>query len=1015
MTMTQWAKKIARIALILLLSGCAGPSVVDPLAERHVQWQEQVNKGDKALQNKDFQTAIEAYQAALKIKPAERGTQLKIAEIYFQQGEYENARDAFAAFLKLEPRNVNALNYLGYIYEDKLKDYQAAAQQYEQVLEISPRNLYALVHLGLVYTQLHRLNEAEQVFQQALAIDPQVTRSESKSLHNYLGLVYEERGEIDRAIAELELSIRLFPNDAWARKRLDVLLDTVDISTVDTDQAFNDSELQAGTAKSLIVRSDVPPCTKERVEIAELHVLLNLGEDYNYGRNTFSTSVRLQIEGFDTIGNRHYGPKDAELEINEQTPEKLRIFNIPVFAFDPNQPDITDHKNARFDIEILGYSGDGNVSNDVNLEVFYTEKLAVDARHISEPSQPIVSLEPILSPTNPQTFRWQTECPNIPNYQFQLLRLYNKDASKTAVTDITAVVDWSQALTLETGSSETSLTLTIAEGTGFYIWRVRPIGNYYEGGIANDANWGLWSDTPTDGDIPLNALGGPLPAYAFFYNQFDDDKNWIYTRTFTEDNKIAEQITYANGLLQVKQDQKRLQSNDIVLVNQTVYDYSGRPALSSLTAPVTSNALNYIDQFLQHNGELYSAAHFDADNRYRDPAAMQAGPLHDYYSDLNPDLTIPIAQGYPFLQTLYYGDGTDRVKEQSGVGETHRIKPDLAESRTVKKYHSGVSDAELIRMFGDEAPDDTSVSKIITLDPNKTTSVVYINAKGDTIATCLSVNGGDANLLDALPSRASAAQDIVEDIEGDTPCGDGCLESSETKTFTEEIVVTLEYTITPGNVEGPCPDSLDSCQSCDYEVYFTIQRLDEPDPDFPVGWSLVVEPGACDAETWTWSESYTLPPGSYQISRRIQGRTQSDTPGNTHLDDRIDALKSTLESDISSVINPIYAFLDDSNLEGLYAHLGVQDDDDEPITIDAGCCEIDIPIIRCEDLTCPEDMDFERFFDEYWADEPDYIGTDTSGNLKYLPGYSPGEFNALISNMLDDPNLTEPYDCDALW
>lgn len=782
------------------------------------------------------------------------------------------------------------------------------------------------------------------------------------------------------------------------------------VVVIDTDQTFDDSELEAGVTKKLTIRSDEPPCTEERTESAELNILLNLGEDYNYGRNAFSTSVKLQVIGYDSYisgGDEKFDSGELTLAINEQIPEKLRIFTI--FTYDPYDEMTTDHQIKRFEISIVNYDRHERVAGDINLEVFYTEELAVEAKHPTEPDQPIVFVEPILSPTNPQTFRWQTECPKIPNYQFQLLRLHNKDPDRTIDNDIIAEVDWGRALTLEIGSSETSLTLTVAEGSGFYIWRIRPVGNFYKDGIANDDNWGVWSDAPISGDIPLNT-STPLPLYAFFYNQFDDNKNWIYTRTFTEDSKIAEQITYADGLLHAKQCQKRLQSDDFVLVSQTVYDYSGRSALSSLPAPITSNALSYIDRFLQHDGELYSPAHFDADERYRNPASISAGPLYDYYSDLNTDLTIPSAQGYPFRQTLYYGDGTDRVKEQSDAGETHRIKPDLAESRTVRKYHSGVSDDELIRIFGDEAPSDTFVSKVITIDANKTSRVTYINASGDTVATCLSLSEGNADLLDSLPSRADAASDIIEDIEGDTPCGTGCLESSKTIVFTEETGITLDYTITPNDVDESC---LGSCQSCDYEVHFTIQRLDEPDPNFPIiEEPLIIEPGDCSGETYTWSRCYTLPPGSYQISRRIQGHTRSETSGNKYLDDRIDILKSELKSDISSVVEPIYEFLDDGNLEELYVSLEAQEGD-ESVTIDAGCCKIDIPIIHCEDLTCPEDMDFESFFEEYWADEPDYIGTNPMGNLKYLPGYPPGKFNELIGNMVSDP--IDAYDCEKLW
>ena len=211
------------LCLLVVLAGCAtGPApkpIVDPLVERNRQWQEHVEHGNEELRRGKLRDALVAYQAAVAIRPDAGGPQLKIAEIYFQLEEYENARDAFAAFLALEPKNVNALNYAGYIAE-KLNDYQAAAEHYEQVLTVAKDNLYALNHLGLAYKQLGRLGEAMKVLFDALAVDPRCERPGSENLHNYLGLIYLEQGEVGEAIAELRESIRLFPKDVWARQQL---------------------------------------------------------------------------------------------------------------------------------------------------------------------------------------------------------------------------------------------------------------------------------------------------------------------------------------------------------------------------------------------------------------------------------------------------------------------------------------------------------------------------------------------------------------------------------------------------------------------------------------------------------------------------------------------------------------------------------------------------------------------------------------------------------------------------
>lgn len=227
MTIQHFKTGIPLIAILLLLSGCSIFSrsqpgeevIVDPLIERNKAWRKQVEAGNLALQDGDLTGALEAYQAALTIKPKTSQIQFQIAKLYFQQEAYEKARDAFAATVTLDPKNMDARNSLGYIYE-QLNNYEAAAQVYESTVKVEPHNLYALNHLGLAYKQLGRLDDAERVLRKAVEIDPKSARPDSKNLRNYLALIYLEKGDIGEAIAEFRESIRLFPKDIWSRQNL---------------------------------------------------------------------------------------------------------------------------------------------------------------------------------------------------------------------------------------------------------------------------------------------------------------------------------------------------------------------------------------------------------------------------------------------------------------------------------------------------------------------------------------------------------------------------------------------------------------------------------------------------------------------------------------------------------------------------------------------------------------------------------------------------------------------------
>ena len=227
-------KKIIRRCILFItiyslitLSGCVimtntrtnSTEINDPLIERNRQWHEHMQTGNLALQQDQLQDALNAYQNAIKFRPKNIETQYKIAETYFQLEEYEKAKDAFSVLLSSNPNHINALNYIGYIYE-RLRNYQNAAKYFEIALKTAENNLYALNHLAVAYKQLNRLDEAETLLRKALKIDPDCENPDSENLHNYLGLIYLQRGEVGDAIAEFRNSIRIFPHDIWARQQL---------------------------------------------------------------------------------------------------------------------------------------------------------------------------------------------------------------------------------------------------------------------------------------------------------------------------------------------------------------------------------------------------------------------------------------------------------------------------------------------------------------------------------------------------------------------------------------------------------------------------------------------------------------------------------------------------------------------------------------------------------------------------------------------------------------------------
>lgn len=436
--------------------------------------------------------------------------------------------------------------------------------------------------------------------------------------------------------------------------------------------------------------------------------------------------------------------------------------------------------------------------------------------------------------------------PNIlfPNYEIQVLKLYNTEQDNpTSQEDVKTTIDWSKALSVtvpyykvaQSNGTTFRYDLTLSEGTGYYTWRVRPIGSFYEGGQAHSDNWGVWDKgsanhgDQVDFDHSYNTYTTGYASHYFYFIDQDEQKdiNYIYNRVFTEEGKTHEGISYADRLLKTRQTQSYLPSNPTHknVVSQSLSDHVGRAALNTLPVPTNSD-LGYQEKFIQNaGGNLYVVENFDNDTKLENPDTIkQVGTAFSYYSDGNVhNKYVPDAEGYAFSRSLYAKDGLGYVEKQSGVGKTHMVGS-TADGRgrvTTKSYASDATKAELIRIFGDNAPHLSSITKEITIDPNGTKSIAYSSKTGQVIATCLAYNS-DENLLDSLDSEGTPLS-IKDLMQLGTHTSEGFV-SSKRLVFTDSTTLAINYI--PKTCGGVliCGQSID----CNYEVSFYVSNIDSP-------------------------------------------------------------------------------------------------------------------------------------------------------------------------------------------
>lgn len=420
-------------------------------------------------------------------------------------------------------------------------------------------------------------------------------------------------------------------------------------------------------------------------------------------------------------------------------------------------------------------------------------------------------------------------------YQLQVIKLVNEDeiyGDNESPIKVVLDDEWQNALTFNLENETDSLKFTIAEGSGFYLARIRPIGSVHPGGFSDFRNYGLW-DVAYDNNSFTTFDSSALTPQALYFMDPDSLINWSFNRVFTENNHIKQVYTIADPLLNVRQTQTYLPSKNIKLIAEPQLDFSGRASLNSITIPIVENSgLQFKPQFMKATGTsdtIFRPEFFDTDAKLLTPDKVDDTELgFDYYSTSNPDQRIPSAIGYQYSRQLFENDGTGRVKEQSAPGPIMNLSPNRndTEGRTIKTYYGTATESELIRIFGDEAPRSTSVNKVLTIDQNNVGSIQYIGSDEKILATALVEDPMGylaSNLLPLNHVTGSTNFIHLDSLNFSLKTDDGML-SSKRFIVSQPTPFTYSYTLYCNEFEEPCADVEVDCK---WDVIVNLYKVDD--------------------------------------------------------------------------------------------------------------------------------------------------------------------------------------------
>ena len=386
-------------------------------------------------------------------------------------------------------------------------------------------------------------------------------------------------------------------------------------------------------------------------------------------------------------------------------------------------------------------------------------------------------------------------------------------------------------------TSDNSYTISLVFDKGWLVYRLRSVGvlpstpDQFVFGNWSEPEKGVVSDINVLRKVPITGM-----------ERHEGTVNWQYAATYAEQGKKKEVVSYFDGTLRNRQTVTRINSDNNIIVGETIYDHQGRPTVTILPVPAADTVCGshpdnghsihlYRNFNVNDSNKAYSATDFDISDTSAlcavGAAEMKTSTgASNYYSSQNPNQLmeqgyVPDAQGYPFVQVEYTADNTGRIRRQGGVGPDFQI----GSGRETRYLYGQPNQLELDRLFGSEVGYQSHYQKNVVVDAHGQASISYLDQQGRVIATALAGDHPE-NLL-GIDSESESAVELEVDAFASGANQPGI--DNRSLVFSTELVVayqsahtfSYDFEITP--VDMACLDTI--CVDCVYDL--SIDLIDE--------------------------------------------------------------------------------------------------------------------------------------------------------------------------------------------
>lgn len=266
-----------------------------------------VNLGMLLLDNREDAAAVAPLRKAVELLPAESRPRYLLAVALDRSGDRAGAAEAFEALLHLDPNDIAAIEYLGWLNLRSGKPAEAEAQ-FRRAVEVQPQGADGF--RGLAESlEVQKKSEAVDAYRQYLALRPNDSNAHSRFIH-----LLTDQGQNDEALAELDRADAGKPTVPSLKVRADIQIaqkkwkDAITTLQQAVALAPNDALLRGGLGRTYLQVRDFASAETElkaaiQLDAKNVDYWKDLSSTYYLSKNYPATLAILdRIDKFETPG-----------------------------------------------------------------------------------------------------------------------------------------------------------------------------------------------------------------------------------------------------------------------------------------------------------------------------------------------------------------------------------------------------------------------------------------------------------------------------------------------------------------------------------------------------------------------------------------------------------------------------------------------------------------------------------------------------------------------------------------